>query len=116
MTKLLGAHLMELYVPRARKFLAGAAREHRLVHYMEITRMLGTSRAWIGQVLDELNRREHSKGHPIISAIVVRADSRESSDGFFKLVESLRPGSTRLDERQLWESERDRVWAFDWSD
>ena len=114
MANLLSADLMERYVPQARKYLGAAAREHRLVPYMEITKALGTGRGYIGQVLDELNRREHAKGHPIISAIVVRADSNESSDGFFKLVEALRPASKGSDERRLWEAERDRVWAFDW--
>ncbi len=110
----LGADLMERYVPQARKYLGAAARERRLVPYMEITKALGTSRGYIGQVLDELNRREDAKGHPLISAIVVRADSKESSDGFFKLVGTLRPASKLSDERRLWEAERDRVWEFDW--
>ncbi|HSW43736.1 MAG TPA: hypothetical protein VLM76_14660 [Patescibacteria group bacterium] len=83
--------------------------------YMEITKALGTSRGYIGQVLDELNRREDSKGNPLISAIVVRAGTNIASGGFFTLVWQLRPASHRLPKRLLWEAERDRVWATDWS-
>ncbi len=80
--------------------------------YMEMANAHG-GRGYFGQVLDELNRREHAKGHPLISAIVVSAQSHEPSEGFYKLVEELKLASGRS-RRQIWETERDRVWAFDW--
>jgi len=95
-----------------RKILVATARDHRLVPYMEMANAHG-GRGYFGQVLDELNRREHAKGHPLISAIVVSAQSHEPSEGFYKLVEELKLASGRS-RRQIWETERDRVWAFDW--
>lgn len=111
----LGRDLMDRYVPEARRYLGKAAKERRLVPYMEIANALGTGRGYIGQVLDELNRLEDAKGNPLISAIVVNAGANIASDGFFKLVAQLRPASSRVPKRQLWETERDLVWSTDWS-
>ncbi len=100
MANILSADLLETCVPQARKYLVAAARTHRLVPYMEIANVLG-GRGYIGQVLDELNRREHARGHPLISAIVVLAESHEPSDGFFKLVQELRLASSGSSRRQI---------------
>ncbi|MSQ42100.1 MAG: hypothetical protein EXR65_03575 [Dehalococcoidia bacterium] len=104
------AHLLNLYVPQAREYLVKAAREHRLVPYGEIMNRFG-GRGYVGQVLDALNRQEHGMGRPLLSAIVVRAEERQSSSGFFDLVRSLRPQVTTNTQHQMWEAECDRVWA-----
>lgn len=108
----LGDRLLERHVPVARGYLVEAARAHRLVFYHEVMEAIGTSRAYIGQVLDELNRREHAAGRPLISAIVVLMQTRRSSDGLFGLAREL--GRTVGDERTFWQSERDAVWAVPW--
>ena len=73
---------MEDFVPRARRRLAKAASERQLVPYGEVMNSLG-GRGYVGQVLDELNRREFARGNPLISAIVVKEGANMASDGFF---------------------------------
>lgn len=80
MGKTLSPEKLETFVPQARRYLVATARDHRLVPYMEMANAHG-GRGYFGQVLDELNRREHAKGHPLISAIVVSAQSHEPSEG-----------------------------------
>ena len=105
---------MERYVPVARVALTEAAREKATtLTYGELMPSLG-GRGYIGQVLDELNRREHEQGRPLLSALVVRADTGMPSRGFFGLARELRPSST-TDDRALWERELASVRAFDWS-
>jgi hypothetical protein len=114
MANTLSPDLLETYVPRARQYLATAARQHRLVPYMQIANDLG-GRGYVGQVLDELNRREHDQGRPLISAIVVDAETEQPSEGFFKLAIDVGLTLPSSDRRAFWEAERDRVWAFDWT-
>lgn len=105
--------LLDQYVPQARQELVKAAREHRLVPYSEVTNALGTSRAWIGEILDEVNSREHAKGRPLLSAIVVGKQSRRPGPGFWRLP-MLPQMILPSDRARFWKAERDKVWAFDW--
>lgn len=104
--------LLDRYVPVARAYLIRAAREHRLVTYMEISKAVGGGRGYIGQVLDAMNLRENDKQRPLLSALVVSARTRMPSSGFFVLLRSLRNASGP--DKVVWQAERDRVWAFDW--
>jgi hypothetical protein len=112
----LGSKKMEQFLPLVRRRLVAAARGRQLVRYGSVQNMFG-GRGYFGQVLDELNRREHRAGRPLISALVVRDKPNPmASDGFFLVARDLLPASRGLADRDLWEAERDRVWAFAWTD
>jgi hypothetical protein len=102
---------LEDYVPGLRKELVQAAREHRLVTYGEVMNRYG-GRGYIGPVLDEVNRREHARGHPMLSAIVVHKGSGMPGEGFWGLISELHPSVAKS--KSYWEIERNKVWAFDW--
>ena len=102
--------LLNLYVPKARRHLIELARRGDTVNYETITTALGTSRAYIGQVLDELNEQENAEGRPLLSALVVKANTGMPSYGFSALVRRLHP-SLRGTDRAVWEAERNRVYA-----
>jgi len=107
----LSGDLLEQYVPLARARLAEVARHRGTVNYGDIMNELG-GRGHIGKVLDEVNRREHAKGHPMLSALVVQKDTGRPGDGFWSLVAELFPSVGR---QGFWEAECERIWAFDWN-
>lgn len=108
----LSSELLKEYVPLAAAKLARIAREHRLVAYSELMNEFG-GRGFIGQVLDEINRREHARGRPLLSAIVVQKDTGEPGPGFWHLVSELFPTAAKAG---FWQAERDRVWAYEWTE
>jgi len=110
----LSRHLLVPYVRTARRLLIDAATDHRLMPYAELIRELGTSRGYIGQILDAMNEEEHAKGCPFLSALVVQADTGRASAGFYDLLRRLRPETIGRDERTLWEEECAAVWAYPW--
>ena len=106
---------LDHYLPLFRTHLMDAARQSRLVPYKELETVFGgPGRGYVGQVLDALNREVDEDDKPLLSAIVVSADSKRSSAGFFDLVRSLRPQVTLANEHEMWAAERDRVWAYRW--
>jgi hypothetical protein len=107
----LSGELLEQYVPLARAHLAEIARQKRTVNYSDIMNEFG-GRGHIGKVLDEVNRREHAKGHPMLSALVVQKDTGRPGDGFWTLVAELFPTASL---KGFWEAECERIWAFDWN-
>jgi len=107
----LGHEKMELYVPNLRQELIQAARQRRLIYYGAVQNRYG-GRGYIGQVLDEINRREHKKGNPMLSAIVVDKDSGTPGEGFVGLYSELYPNFNGV---ISWEAERDRVWGHTWA-
>jgi hypothetical protein len=106
----LSQELLNQYVPQIRKKLVRTAGENGLIYYGDIMNEFG-GRGYIGHVLDEVNRREHAAGRPLLSAIVVQKDTGEPGPGFWSLVSELFPNSSRAG---FWRAERDKVWAFDW--
>ena len=103
---------LDTYVPRARRLLVERARARETVPYGSIQNDLG-GRGFVGQVLDALNLEEHAKGRPMLSALVVNAGPNGMpSVGFFKLARRLKPASRSLSDRDLWEAERDAVYAY----
>jgi hypothetical protein len=112
----LGNAKMEQYLPILRQLLVRTARNHLLVKYGSVQNQFG-GRGYFGQVLDELNRREHRAGRPLLSALVVLDQPNPmASNGFFIVARELLPASRGLRDRALWEVERNRVWAFAWRD
>lgn len=71
--------------------LISVARNRTVTYYSEIAPMVGLNmdlppdRNRIGELLDEINRHEHTNGRPLISAIVVQKDTLRPGQGFFKL-------------------------------
>ncbi|MFN8639549.1 MAG: hypothetical protein U0360_08855 [Dehalococcoidia bacterium] len=107
----LSRSLLERYVPMARDCLVTAARYHQTVPYADVIDSLrGAGRGYVGQVLDELNVREHQAGRPLLSAIVVDRAGGQPGDGFFDLVKRLR--GVAGDRQAIWEAERDVVFLY----
>ena len=65
--------------------LKGKATLQSRVYYSDLPRNPET----VGNILDEINRYEHSKGKPMLSAIVVSKTTRQPSSGFYDCAETL---------------------------
>ena len=111
----LRSELLEQYIPVARREVVKAARAHDFIEYGQVINRVGAGRGYIGQVLDELNRREYAKGRPLLSSIVVHRGSRNPGDGFWSLP-MLPPFTSESARRAFLKAEQERVWAFDWPD
>jgi len=109
----LSPEALERHLVAAREYLVHAAHYRQVVNYSHIYRAMGTGRAYIGQVLDELNRREHAAGRPLLSAIVVTKEGAAPSRGFFNVATELGLYDGG-DKQSFWTEQRDRVWHFDW--
>lgn len=109
----LSQQVLERHLAAARDYLVHAARFHQVVDYGDVYRAMGTGRGYIGQVLDELNRREHAAGRPLLSAIVVTKQGGAPSRGFFTVATELGVYEGG-DKQSFWTEQRDRVWNFDW--
>ena len=68
----------------------------------------------IADILDEISTHEHNLGHPLLSAVVVRADEGKPGQGFFTLARrlGLYQGG---DDLKFWLDEIKRVHAH-WSE
>jgi hypothetical protein len=97
-----------------RSYLTFAAHHRQLVTPAQVVGATGTAKSRLVQRLDELNRLEHATGRPILGAIVTQGSSGRPSAGFLRFAREVWGAST--DEQSMWQTERDRVWAFDWSD
>ena len=68
-------------------------------------------------ILDDINRREHDAGRPLLTAVVVRKEEGTPGKGFFTFATRLghhRVGKNQgrsLDRKLYWIRERDRVYA-----
>ncbi len=105
--------VLERHVAAAREYLTYAARFHQTVDYGDVYRAMGSGRGYISQVLDELNRREHANGRPLLSAIVVSKQGGAPSRGFYTVADELGLYSGG-DRHEFWIEERARVWNYDW--
>ena len=79
------------------KKLKEVARAKDVITYGELNQELNLGldfekdkdRAEIGQLLDEINRYEHSQGHPMLTAVVIRSGENMPGTGFFELARQL---------------------------
>lgn len=100
------------------EYLSNKARRRELVTYGEIAPILGidTSNEYfgihVGRMLDALNRREFAESRPLISAIVVSADSGQPGSGYYGCARDLR--RYRGDDFEEWAMEVQRVHDY-WS-
>ena len=67
----------------------------------------------IADILDEISRHEHNEGHPLLSAVVVRADENKPGQGFFTLARDLGVYAGN-DDLKFWLDELKRVRKY-WS-
>lgn len=71
------------------------ARARTVTYYSDIAPMAGlnmdlqSDRNEIGAILDDINRREHQMGRPMVSAVVVHKDNLRPGKGFFTLARAL---------------------------
>ena len=100
------------------EYLRSKARRGELVTYGEVAPLLGieTGNEYfgvpVGRVLDALNRREFSQSRPLISAIVVSADSGQPGSGYYGCARDLR--RYRGNDFEEWAMEVGRVHDY-WS-
>jgi len=75
--------------------LKEVARGGRKITYGEIAPMADLNmskppdRREIGRILDSISTREHEEGRPLLSAVVVRRNTRYPGKGFFRLAQGL---------------------------
>lgn len=75
--------------------LVKVARKKTVTYYSDIADLVGLDmdlqqdRNKIGELLDAINRHEHSSGRPLITAVVVHKGELIPGEGFFKLARAL---------------------------
>ncbi len=66
--------------------VAKGKRKDRVITYKDLEKeMGGPGRGYIGEVLEEVSDREHGQNRPLLSALVVRKDTKRPSYGFWEL-------------------------------
>jgi hypothetical protein len=65
--------------------------------------------ALVGRLLDEINRAEHAAGRPLLSAVVVGAETSRPGRGFFECANDL-GRHTDDDDDAFWVAELKRVY------
>ena len=98
--------------------LVRLAQSRQTTSYTEIAPLAGLDmrrsgcRSKIGKILDEISVYEHSRGRPLLSAIVLHADDASPGPGFFALARTLErySGDDERSDRQFLGSEIKSVW------
>jgi hypothetical protein len=104
---------------RVRAALIEAARDRRLLTYPDVAAIMGLTYGGsamgtkVGAMGDAINRFEHDAGRPMLSALIVKTQSRVPGEGFYRSALAL--GRTTafgdaMSDREFWESERDAVY------
>ena len=97
-----------------REKLIEVARQRNLITYSEVARLVGTSPVSVGPlILDRINRREHKEGRPLLSALVVKKDTRGPGSGFYELASSLGLYNNK-GRLEYWQQKVQKVYDF-WS-
>jgi hypothetical protein len=118
-------HELREYSEKARPILIGIARQRTLITYDSLMYKLGSGpgREYSGEVVRRVSEEELKAGHPKLSAVVVRSDTRMVGGGFLGL-----PGTPELvkrsrlsewtdaelnvDDQKYWHSELRRVYDY----
>ena len=85
-----------------RAYLVFAAHHHQSVTANQVAGATHAARSRLLDIFDELNRREHAAGHPLLGAIVVREKAPGPTPRFLTLARELRGADFD------WEAERAR--------
>lgn len=100
--------------------LKDVAQQKQLITYKELAAVVGSD--WnkdygkcrqIFPILRDICTSEVEQGHPMLSAVVVRKDTKMPGSGFFALAPCLGRGQGGAD-YSFWIPERDAVWSL-WS-
>ena len=85
-------HELREYSEKARPILIGIARRRTLITYDSLMYKLGSGpgREYSGEVARKLSEDELEAGHPKLSAVVVRSDTKMVGGGFLGLPEILK--------------------------
>jgi hypothetical protein len=102
------------------ELLKETARAGRLITYGEVAPLANLhlesqgDRNRLAQLLGEISQHEHSQGHPMLSAVVVVADTQIPGKGFFTFAKELGKyqGSTELQELEFYAKELRRVYDY----
>ncbi len=85
-----------------RDMLIKVAWHNNTISYSEVGKVVGLDmanpgeRSKLANALDEINREEHERGRPLLSAVVVQKESGHPGTGFFDLAREL--GKQKPDE------------------
>ena len=78
-----------------REMLIKVAGHNNTISYSEVGKVVGLDmanpgeRSKLANTLDEINREEHERGRPLLSAVVVQKDTAHPGTGFFDLAREL---------------------------
>ena len=91
--------------------LIEVARQRNLMTYSDAARLVGLPAVSVGPlVLDRINKREHTEGRPLLSALVVSKSTGIPGKGFYEIASSL--GLYNDEEHcKYWRQEVQRVYA-----
>jgi hypothetical protein len=102
-------------VPQARHELVLAAQRHQPIVYGVLIRKVGTSRGYIGQILEEVNYRQQKSDpdSPILTALVIHEGyPRRPGPGFWELPQT--KGVPENARESFWKDECERVFKYNW--
>jgi hypothetical protein len=68
--------------------------------------------AKIGPFLGQISVAEHKAGRPLLSAVVIRKQTKIPGDGFYKVCRYLRSPGSKLPKKQCAALELGRVWEY----
>jgi len=95
-------------------WLIDNARRRHVVTYEDCYRPGRTSRRYIGQQLDAINRHENAEGRPLLSVICVSKATSQPGAGFWESARQSPAFKPNADQRSFVASETARVfetWA-----
>ena len=100
---------------RVRDRLIEVARNESLVTYGELEPIAEIPAVSIGpRVLDAISRDEANAGHPMLSAVVVNADTRNPGDGFYRLAFEVGRAASPNPDVAFWAAELKALYEY-WS-
>ncbi len=104
---------LEFYVKNVRPILIEVAKKRTVTTYSELMERLdGPGRAYIGEVVGEVSIIESREERPLLSAVVVRKDTKMPGEGFWGLTYETQSAKSEVDRRNFWESELNKVYDY----
>ena len=100
--------------------LRDVAANEQVVFYHQVAPLAGLDmsladdRNRIAEILDEISTFEHTQGRPLLSVVVVQAETGRPGKGFYKLATRLRlfSGKSDVDEMEFFISTVKRAYAI----
>jgi hypothetical protein len=118
-------HELREYSEKAHPMLIGIAKRRTLITYDSLMYKLGCGpgREYSGEVVRKISEEELQAGHPKLSAVVVRGDTKMVGGGFFGLPQTpelvrrsslaqWRNPELSLQEQEYWHNELGKVYDY----